>query len=216
MSTSESSPTVVLVDDHAMVREALAQLLEEEGIRVLGQAGERHEAARLIAATQPEVLLLDYSFPGGGALPLIESLRAGGNPPRILVLTVHESLHYAVRVLEAGADGYLIKSSAVSELVDGIRAVHAGEIYVTPKLAGAVFRHLRDGRGERTGVEALSTREFELLRLLAAGSRLKDAARVLNISTSTASTYRTRLMEKLKVESTAELIRFALENDISG
>ena len=211
-----SFPTVVLVDDHAMIREALSQLLEEEGLRVLGQAGERHEAARIIAATKPEVVVLDYSFPGGGALPLIQSLRVDGSEPRILVLTVHESVHYALRVLGAGADGYLIKSSAVSELVAGIRAVFAGELYVTPKLVGSVLRHLRDGQGDRTGLESLSPREFELLRLLAAGRRLKDAAGILSISTSTASTYRTRLMDKLKVTSTAELIRFALEHDISG
>ncbi|MDP6946972.1 MAG: response regulator transcription factor, partial [Myxococcota bacterium] len=114
------------------------------------------------------------------------------------------------------ADGYLITSAAGSDLVAGIRAVWAGEIYVTPKLVGAVLRRLRDGRGDRTGLESLSPREFELLRLLAAGRRLKDAAGVLNVSTSTASTYRSRLMEKLQVSSTAELIRFALEHDITG
>ncbi len=196
--------------------QALSQLLEEEGIRVLGQAGERHEAARLIDDQSPDIVVLDYGFPGGGALPLIEALRAKSDKPRILVLTVHERLHYAIRVMEAGADGYLVKSSAVSELVDAIRAVFAGEFYITPSLVGPVLRHLRDGKNPHVGLQSLSSREFELLGLLASGHRLKDAAQELNISTSTASTYRTRLMEKLKVNSTAELIRFALEHDISG
>jgi DNA-binding NarL/FixJ family response regulator len=101
-------------------------------------------------------------------------------------------------------------------LVDAIKSVSEGEVYISPKVSQRVIQHLRQPRKERVGLEALSQREFELLRVLGAGMSLKECAKRLNISTSSASTYRTRLMEKLKLNTTAEIIRFALENDIVG
>jgi DNA-binding NarL/FixJ family response regulator len=135
---------------------------------------------------------------------------------KVLVLTVHENIHYAVKVLESGAHGYVVKSAAVGELVEAIKAVSAGEIYISPKVSQRVIQHLRRPKKDRVGLEALSQREFELLRLLGAGMSLKECTHRLNISTSSASTYRTRLMEKLNLHTTAEVIRFALENDIVG
>src|SRR5262249_49036296 len=131
-------------------------------------------------------------------------------------LTVHENIHYCVKALECGADGYVVKSAAVAELVDAIRAVSGGEVYISPKVSQKVLQHLRQPKKDRIGLEALSQREFELLRFLGAGLSLKECANHLAISTSSASTYRSRLMEKLNLHSTAELIRFALENDIVG
>jgi DNA-binding NarL/FixJ family response regulator len=121
-----------------------------------------------------------------------------------------------VKVLESGAHGYVVKSAAVGELVDAIKAVADGEIYISPKVSQRVIHHLRRPKKDRVGLEALSQREFDLLRVLGAGMSLKEAARHLNISTSSASTYRTRLLEKLNLHSTAEVIRFALENDVVG
>jgi DNA-binding NarL/FixJ family response regulator len=208
---------VVLADDHAMVREALAQILEESGsIRVVGQAADGAAALEAAAATQPDVMVLDYSMPGLDASAVIESLLARWPQLKILVLTVHENIHYAVKVLESGAHGYVVKSAAVGELVEAIRAVSAGECYISPKVSQKVIQHLRRPRRDRVGLEALSPREFELLRVLGAGMSLKECCRHLNISTSSASTYRTRLMEKLNLHTTAEIIRFALENDIVG
>ncbi len=206
---------VVLVDDHAMVREALAQLLEESGaVTVAGQAAARHEAVRVVTELAPDVLVLDYNIPEGGALPVIEHVVKSASNTRILVLTVHESSHYAVRVLEAGAHGFLPKSAAARELVDAIRAVHEGRIHVPDDLAPQVMHHLRRPRRERVGLESLSPRELELLRLLGSGDGLKEAADYLGISTSTASTYRTRILEKLELGGTAALIRFALEHGL--
>ena len=118
----------------------------------------------------------------------------------------------AVGSLEAGAAGFLVKASAVEELLEAIERVRSGDIYVTPSISQRVLDHLRRPRTEREGVSALSNREFEVLRTLATGMGIKEAARTLKISVSTASTYRARLMKKLGLESTAELIRFALEN----
>lgn len=235
----------VLVDDHAMVREALAQILDDVGdIEVIGQGGDLAAAQGLVRDLRPDVLVLDYNLPGGATLDVIDRL-ARDDRPRIVVLTVHESIHYAVRVLEAGAHGFVVKSGAVEDLEAAIRAAHAGDVYVSKELSQKVLQTLRGPRvrpraaraadeqadpsdppaaaapdaapaGGRLGPEALSPRELELLRRLGAGMSLKDAAADLHISPSTASTYRARLAEKLELRTTAELIRFALENGLVG
>jgi len=208
---------VVLADDHAMVREALAQILEESGsIKVVAQAADGGQVHEVVSKTHPDLLVLDYSMPNFNAPSAIESLLRRYPEMKILLLTVHENIHYAVKVLESGAHGYVIKSAAVGELVDAIKAVAEGEIYISPKVSQRVIHHLRRPKKDRVGLEALSQREFDLLRVLGAGMSLKEAARHLNISTSSASTYRTRLLEKLNLHSTAEVIRFALENDVVG
>jgi DNA-binding NarL/FixJ family response regulator len=208
---------VVLADDHAMVREALAQLLDESGsIKVVGQASDGHQAVELAVALRPDVIVLDYTMPHLDAPSAIETLLRRLPDLKILILTVHENIHYAVKVLESGAHGYVVKSAAVGELVEAIQAASEGEVYISPKVSQRVIQHLRRPRKERVGLEALSQREFELLRVLGAGMSLKECAKHLNISASSASTYRARLMEKLKLNTTAEVIRFALENDIVG
>jgi DNA-binding NarL/FixJ family response regulator len=214
---SQGITRIVLADDHAMVREALAQILEESGcIRVIGQAADGPEAVDLVGKAQPDVLVLDYSMPKLDTPSAIASLLRRLPRLKILVLTVHENIHYAVKVLESGAHGYVIKSAAVGELVEAIQTVSDGEVYISPKVSQKVIQHLRRPKRDRVGLEGLSQREFELLRVLGAGLSLKECAKHLHISTSSASTYRTRLMEKLGLHSTAEVIRFALENDIVG
>ena len=208
---------VVLADDHAMVREALAQILQESGcVHVVGQAASGPEALQAADKLLPDVMVLDYSMPNLDATTAIQSLLRRWPNLRILVLTVHENIHYAVKVLESGAHGYVIKSAAVGELVEAIQAVAGGEIYISPKVSQRVIQHLRQPRRDRVGLSALSQREFEMLRVLGAGMSLKEYAKQLNISASSASTYRTRLMEKLNLHTTAEIIRFALENDVVG
>jgi len=208
---------VVLADDHAMVREALAQILEESGcIKVVGQAADGPGAVEAATRARPDVLVLDYSMPGLGAPEILSSLGQLLPGLKVLVLTVHENIHYCVQALECGAHGYVVKSAAVGELVDAIKAVSAGEVYISPKVSQKVMQHLRRPKKDRVGLEALSQREFELLRLLGAGMSLKECAERLSISTSSASTYRARILEKLNLHSTAEVIRFALENDIVG
>jgi len=208
---------VVLADDHAMVREALAQILQESGcIRVVGQAADGPSAVSAALKNRPDVLVLDYSMPGLGAPEVLASLAQQLPELHVLVLTVHENIHYCVKALECGAHGYVVKSAAVGELVDAIKAVAIGEVYISPKVSQKVLQKLRQPKKDRVGLDALSQREFELLRVLGAGMSLKECADRLNISTSSASTYRARLMEKLNLHSTADIIRFALENDIVG
>jgi DNA-binding NarL/FixJ family response regulator len=200
-----------------MVREALAQILHESGcVHVVGQAANGPEALQAADKLLPDVMVLDYSMPGLDAGTAIETLLRRRPSLKVLVLTVHENIHYAVKVLESGAHGYVVKSAAVGELVEAIQAVSAGEIYISPKVSQRVIQQLRRPKRDRVGLEALSRRELELLRVLGAGMSLKECARHLNISTSSASTYRSRLMEKLNLHTTAEVIRFALENGLVG
>jgi len=207
---------VVLADDHTMVREALARVLDENsGIDIVAQARDAAETAEAVRASQPDVLVLDFSMPGHDAPSGIQELLARHPRLRILVLTVHENIHYALRVLAAGAQGYLIKSGAADELVSAIKTVHAGRIYLSSPVSQGVLEHLRTPRRKRTGLESLSQREFVFLRKLGAGRSLQQCAREMEVSVSTASTYRSRIMEKLVLSSTAELIRFALEHDLS-
>jgi len=207
---------VVLADDHTMVREALARVLDENsGIDIVAQARDAAETAEAVRASQPDVLVLDFSMPGHDAPSGIQELLARHPRLRILVLTVHENIHYALRVLAAGAQGYLIKSGAADELVSAIKTVHAGRIYLSSPVSQGVLEHLRTPRRKRTGLESLSQREFVFLRKLGAGRSLQQCAREMEVSVSTASTYRSRIMEKLVLSSTAELIRFALEHDLA-
>ena len=217
MSLTTSPVRIVLADDHEMVREALARILEESGkIKIVAQASDGAEALDAVRIHQPEAIVLDYSMPNQDAPQVIERLLRLSPGLRILVLTVHENIHYAVRVLESGAHGYLIKSAAVDELVEGIDTVSQGRVYISPRVSQEVLDHLRRPKRERIGLESLSQREFDFLRILGAGKTLQQCAKQMNISTSTASTYRSRIMEKLNLTSTAELIRFALEHDVVG
>jgi DNA-binding NarL/FixJ family response regulator len=208
---------VVLADDHGMVREALAQILQESGcISVVGQAADGTQIIDITVKAQPDVLVLDYTMPQLDTPSMIASLVKLQPQLKILVLTVHESIHYAVKALESGAHGYVIKSAAVAELVEAIKTVFHEGVYISPKVSQRVIQHLRRPKKERVGLEALSQREFEILRILGSGMSLKECAQHLNITTSSASTYRARLMEKLNLHTTAELIRCALENGLVG
>ncbi len=208
--------SVVLADDHAMVRESLARVLQDSGsITIQGQASDGQQLLEVVRACRPDCVVLDYSMPRLDAPHAIEKLLAEHKSLKILVLTVHENVHYAVRALEAGAHGYMIKSAAVEELVEAISAVSRGEIYVSPKVAQEVWQQLRRPKRDRLGLEALSQREFDALRILGGGASLQECAAQMNVSTSTVSTYRSRILEKLNLPSTAAMIRFAIENRVT-
>lgn len=208
---------VLLADDHKMVREGLAQLLEEsEGILIVGQAGDGQEAVALAKQTRPDVAVLDYTMPNIDGALATQLIRSACPDVKVLILTVHENVHYAIKALEAGAHGFVLKAAAVEELVKGIQSVSIGKTYISPSISEKIAENIRKGKEDRIGLSCLSKREFELLRLLASGMKLKDCAKSMNITESTASTYRSRLMEKLSLKSNTEMIRFALENGVIG
>lgn len=209
--------TVVLADDHEMVRESLARVLDSSSqIAVVGQAGCGNALVAKVSEHRPDCLIMDYSMPDHDPIQVIGQLLGKFRQLKILVLTVHESAHYAVRAIEAGAHGYLIKSAAVEELVDAIGVIRRGDVYISKKISPEVWSLLRRPQGERSGVDALSQREFEVLRILGRGDSLQACASTLGVSVSTVSTYRSRILEKLDLTSTSELVRFAIENNLAA
>ncbi|HZL99788.1 MAG TPA: response regulator transcription factor [Planctomycetota bacterium] len=208
---------VILVDDHEVVRQGLAQLLGDgAGICVVGQAGTGQAALEVAASTPADVLVLDYSLPDHTGAKVTTQLRRDGSPLRIVILTVHDNVHYVLRAMDAGADGFVVKSDSVEELLRAIRRVHSGGVYVSPRLAEKVEQHQRGPKGHHVGLDKLSQREFELLRLTVRGLSLQECAQQMQVTESTASTYRARMMSKLEMTNNAQLIRFALENGITS
>jgi DNA-binding NarL/FixJ family response regulator len=209
--------TVILADDHAMVRESLARVLDAcDEISVVGQVGDGKELVSVVRQFRPECLVMDYSMPNHDPTEVIKRLLEEFPPLKILMLTVHENVHYAVRTLEAGAHGYLIKSAAVDELMDAILTIKDGNVYISKKISPEVWSQLRRPKGKRDGLDALSQREFDVLRLIGSGATLQECAKQLGVSVSTVSTYRGRILEKLNLTSTSDLVRFAIESKMIG
>lgn len=213
---NDSAIRIVIADDHAMVREALCRALAHAGFDVVGQAGTVFAAVETVDRLRPHVLVLDYSIPQGDAPEALQVVLRKQPQLKVVVVTVHENIHYAVRVLEAGAFGFVVKSSPVDELAEAIRTAQQGEVYISPVVSKLVLQRLRQPEQERGGLDLLSQREFDVLRLLGSGMGITQCAEYLHIGTSTVSTYRSRIMEKLNLANTAALIRFALENDLVG
>jgi len=208
---------VVLVDDHQMVRQGLAQVLEEsQGIKVVGQAGGGLDAIAVVGELHPAVVVLDYGLPDLDGPGVTQRLRKEHPDVRIVILTVHDNIHYVLKSMDAGAQGFVVKSDATEELVKAIHQVAEGKSYISPRLSEKVAQHLRGPKGKHVGLDKLSQREFELLRLMGRGMSLQECAGQMRISESTASTYRARLMTKLELGNTAQIIRFAIENGITG
>ncbi|MCP4776003.1 MAG: response regulator transcription factor [Planctomycetaceae bacterium] len=206
---------LVLADDHIMVRESLARVLESEAtISVVGQAGNGTELKKIIASQKPDFLVMDYSMPDHQAVDTIKEFLQTWPKMRIVVLTVHENIHYAVHVLDAGAHGYLIKAAAVDELILAIETVRHGNVYVSRQIAERVWKQRNSKKNEKSGLGLLSARELEVLKLQAEGRTLQECASRLGVKVSTVSTYRSRIMEKLSLNSSSELVRFALEHGL--
>ena len=211
----EEKIRVLLADDHAMVREGLCRILEETGeISVIGQVDNGLAAVSLAEQTEPDVVVLDYGMPELDGLGATERIRTLLPKTKILILTMHDNIQFAVRALEAGAHGFLLKEEAPGRLIAAVRDINTGKIPISPKMVEKLATRLRQAGKAQVGLDALSPREFELLRHLGSGKSIRESARCMYISESTASTYRSRLLEKLGLKTTGELIRFALENGL--
>lgn len=206
---------LLVADDHPIFRDGLRRLVEScDDLRIVAEASNGQDVAGLCAGGTIDVILLDISMPGPGFIETVRILQACCPAVRILVLSFHPEAHYAIRALRAGAAGYLTKERSSEELVKAIRQVHAGRRYVTDTLAETLAAELTDG--QEPSVDTLSDREHEVLLLLGAGTTVGEAAVELGLSPKTVSTYRTRILEKLRLSSTAELIRYAVEHKLGG
>lgn len=201
-----------LADDHPVVREGLKRLLlDHPDIVITGEAEDGGAALEGMREATVDILLLDVSMPGPGFVETMRQLRTHYPDVRVLVLSVHPEDQYARRALRAGAHGYLTKDQSPKELVAAVRRVHGGGRYVSDKLAERFASELaRDGNV--SAHERLSDREHEVLCLLGGGKTTKEIAARLQVSPKTVSTYRARLLEKLGLQTTADLIRYAVEH----
>ncbi|HTP60887.1 MAG TPA: response regulator transcription factor [Burkholderiales bacterium] len=208
---------VLMADDHTLVREGLRQLLAATGdVRIDGEAATGDEALALVKANDYDLAVLDMSMPGIAGLELIKRVKLEKPRLRVLVLSMHGEAQYAARALKAGASGYLTKDSASAQLVNAIRKIAAGGVHISEAAAAllvAAQGGARDGAAAPHG--RLSDREFEVFRLLVDGLGPTDIAERLHLSVKTVSTHKTRILEKMGMQSTAELVRYAVENKLA-
>lgn len=206
--------TIVIADDHPVVRKGLMEILKgSPDLEVVGEAADAQEVLERLKELKPELLLLDLSMPGATGLELLKDVRQGYPDMSVLVISIHPEDQYAIRVLKAGAAGYIEKDSAPDILVEAIRAVASGRKFVSPTLAERLAEELVAGPA-RQPHELLSDREYEVMRMIAMGRTPSDTARELNLSVKTINTYRARVLEKMRMRSNAEIIRYAVEHKL--
>jgi len=199
---------VLIADDHEIVRDGLKRILASAGdLQVAGEAANGDAALALVKADDYDVAMLDLSMPGLSGIALVKRLKLEKPKLRILVLSMHGEHQYAARALKAGASGYLTKDSAAEQLVGAIRKIAAGGVHISEAAAAALV-------SSNSFHENLSDREFEVLRLLVEGFGPTDIANRLHLSVKTVSTHKTRILQKLELGSTAELVRYALEHKL--
>ena len=208
---SEHNTKILLVDDHAVVRAGFRYLLENQKDYTVNEASTAEEAYSLYDRLSPDVVILDISMPGMGGIEGLRRLLRKHPGARILVLSMYDDPAFVSRAMEMGARGYISKNSAAESLVKAINKVMAGSQYFSPDIDQQMQDQDKQFDSETLG---LSTREFEVFRFLAEGRSVGEIAQGLNLSPKTVSNHRSHLMEKLKLSSTAELVRFAIRHGI--
>jgi DNA-binding NarL/FixJ family response regulator len=204
---------VFLVDDHPLVREWLASLINQQAdLQVCGETDSAAKALQMIGEVNPEIAVVDLSLEGGSGLELIKDIRASHSNVRVIVLSMHDEALYAERALRAGARGYIMKREATKRVLQAIRAVLGGKLYLSDKMAMMMAEKFVEGRPGRPGsvIENLSDRELEVFQLLGHGYGTRQIAEQLHVSIKTVQAFCARIKEKLKLSSAAELLRQAL------
>jgi two-component system invasion response regulator UvrY len=207
---------VLITDDHPVVRRGIRQILEDDDkISLIHEASDGRELIEKLMDQVYDVILLDISLPGRSGLDMILQIKKIQQNAAILILSIHSEEMYAIKALKAGAAGYLTKTSAPEELISAINKVSKGERYISVSLADSLAESLIS-YSKMPLHQLLSSRELEVLQLLAEGKKVVQIASELSLSPKTISTYRERLLEKLKLHTTAELIRYAIMEGIGG
>lgn len=208
---------VIITDDHPIVRQGIRQILEDDRDQRFGNIDEASDSATLlekILHNEYDVILLDISLPGRSGLDILPDIKKRSPGSRVIMLSMYPEEQYAVRALKTGASGYLTKSSAPEELISAVIKVSNGEKYITAGIAEIITHNFFYGAREQPQ-ELLSARELEVIKLLATGHKLNGIAELLMLSPKTVSTYRSRILEKLNLKTTAEIIRYALSNNLA-
>lgn len=205
---------ILIADDHPIVRKGLVHVLEDSGIvRSIEEASNGQEVLDKVKRSRFDVVLLDISMPGMGGIETLEELKKLCPSMPVLMLSMYPEEEFAVRALKAGASGYLTKKSASDELTDAIRKVSRGQRYISSTLAEFLAVNLTEDT-ERPLHELLSNRELQVLRMLVKGMSIKEIAGDISRSPKTVSTFRSRILEKLKMKSNAQLIQYAMKNNL--
>jgi DNA-binding NarL/FixJ family response regulator len=207
--------SVLLADDHAIMREGLHALLAANaGISVIGEVGNGRDAVRRSEELKPDVLVMDIAMPDLNGIEAASMIRAKCPQTRIVMLSMHSSTEHVYRAFQAGASGFVLKESAGTEVIAAVKAVHAGQRYLSPalrELSGATA-----GGAERASpLESLSSRERQVLQLVVEGKSSADIARIVHLSPKTVETYRSRLMKKLGVSDVPSLVKFAIQHGLT-
>ena len=210
---------ILLVDDHAVLRNGMRHLIEAEpDMEVVGEAEDGSAVQRLVDELQPDIVVMDLSMPEVSGVEALRRLTAAQAACKVLVLTVHEDRSYLRELLEAGALGYMLKRATADELVHAIRAIAAGSVYIDSRLANKLISSLVDKRpkGDSSLRETLTSREEQVLRSIAEGYSIKEIGGMLEISVKTVETYKARAMEKLGLRSRVDIVRTAREQGWLG
>ncbi|HWH49811.1 MAG TPA: response regulator transcription factor [Burkholderiales bacterium] len=204
---------MALVDDHAVVREGYRRLLERtEDISVIAELGSGEEAYRVVCELRPDVTVMDINLPGIGGIEAVRRIVARLPEAKILMFSMHEDTVFSSRALQAGARGYVTKSAAPEVLVEAVRLVAAGKLYISHEMAQELAVQMLPGRDNP--IDALSAREFEVFRLLVAGHSLQEISRILCLSYKTVANYQSNIKHKLDVSNTAQVVRIALSHGL--
>jgi two-component system, NarL family, response regulator NreC len=203
----------MLADDHTIVRQGLKLILSAHpDMQVVGEAANGREAVELAAKLQPDIVLMDVAMPELNGIEATRQMVAANARIRILVLSMHKEAMYVREILRAGARGYILKDAIDTELLVAIRSIAHGDGYISPAVSGALLNDLRSNAG--SPLDALSPREREVLQLIAEGKTNKEIATRLNLSVYTVDSHRGKIMEKLNLHSTGELVRFAMKQGL--
>jgi DNA-binding NarL/FixJ family response regulator len=203
---------ILLADDHQVVRQGLKALLEREGFRVVAQAADGRDAVKLAESSHPDVVVLDLAMPSLNGVAAAREIMRQEPRTRAVILTMHTEEPYVLEALRAGISGYVLKTQAGDDLVQAIREVVRGAIYLSPGVSRAVVNAYRSKSD--LPPDPLSPREHEVLQLVAEGKTTKEVAAMLGISVKTAESHRTRIMSKLDIHETAGLVRYAIRRGL--
>jgi DNA-binding NarL/FixJ family response regulator len=205
---------IFITDDHSLIREGLKKIInDEKDISIIGEAGNAKDTMSFVLSKNIDILILDLNLPDKSGLDLLKELKSLKPELKILILSMHPEDRFAMRVLRAGASGYITKESVGEELVRAIRKVYNGGKYVSESLAEMLAFEIQGG-GDKPIHEVLSDREFQVLQMIASGKTLAEISETLSLAVTTISTYRARVLEKLNLHSNAELIHYAITNKL--
>lgn len=206
---------VLIVDDHAIVRHGLRRILDEaRGIMVGGEAENGNEALRMMRTEEWDIVLLDISMPERNGIDTLKQIMGDNKNAKVLILSMYPEDQHAIRLLKAGASGYLTKQAAPEQLVDAIHKVVAGKKYISPALAELLLMEC-DSDSDKPPHTLLSDREYQVLRLIGSGKKVSEIAEAMSLSVKTVSTYRAGILEKMKLKNNAELTYYVIQHGLA-